>query len=186
MYRITKDFTDIHYGHRVWTQKLRESLCAAGDTACACRHLHGHSGAASITVEAGELNDQGMVCDFKELGFMKDFLNTYFDHRFVVDINDPAFATITGIDPEMFDAISSPVVVHGVLLGHEFNMNCIDALSPQREVMEGFFVVNFIPTSESIVKYLYDFATAVLEPYGIRVVEAKWKETEKSEAVYAR
>lgn len=188
MFKITKDFTDIHYGHRVWTQVLREKLCASGDTMCACRHLHGHSGSASLTVVAPQLNPQGMVCDFKELGFMKDFLNTYFDHRFVIDINDPAFESITGVswDAEVF----TPVEINGLLVGHEFNIDAVaartkgDLLSAEREVLSGFFIVTFIPTSEQIVKYIYDIAHHVLSPYGIEVLCAKWKETEKSQAVF--
>ena len=187
MFKITKDFTDIHYGHRVWTQKLRENLCASGDTQCACRHLHGHSGSASLTVQAPDLNPQGMVCDFKELGFMKDFLNTYFDHRFVLDVNDPAFLRITGLDKLMYAKYAVPVVLNDKLLGYEIDPVVKTLLSldeSEFEVLSGFFFVDFIPTSENIASYLYEYAKHVLSPYNIQVLCLKWKETEKSKAVY--
>ena len=190
MFKITKDFTDIHYGHRVWTQKLRSELCASGDTQCACRHLHGHSGSASLTVVSKDLNPQGMVCDFKELGFMKDFLNEYFDHRFILDINDPMFSKLTLIPTNDMSNTQyfHEVIVKGVSVGWEVSSNVLDELVdddlPQREVLEGFFFVDFIPTSERIVEYLFKMADAILSPYEIYVFSAKWKETEKSEAVY--
>jgi 6-pyruvoyl-tetrahydropterin synthase len=181
---ISKVFKDLHYGHRVWTQKLNNELCAHGDTQCACRHLHGHSGAATLTVESNSLNKNGMVCDFKELGFMKDFLNKYFDHRFVLDINDPAFQRIVGRNFSI--AEMNPVFMSNQVVGYEFSQSTLDSIEDdaELEVAEGFFFVTFVPTSENIVMYLYDIANYVLSPYGISVKECRWNETEKSEAVY--
>ncbi len=59
-----------------------------------CRFPHGHSRKVEITLEAGDLDANGMVCDFK---VVKDavggFLDTY-DHALCVNTRDPMFATL--------------------------------------------------------------------------------------------
>ena len=54
MYTITKDVY-FCYGHRLMAHPGK------------CRHLHGHSVKAAITVAAPALNEQGMVCDFADI-----------------------------------------------------------------------------------------------------------------------
>jgi 6-pyruvoyltetrahydropterin/6-carboxytetrahydropterin synthase len=51
---IDKQFS-FCYGHRVWSQKLVAEYCETGDTACKCRHLHGHEGLVHVFLEGDTL-----------------------------------------------------------------------------------------------------------------------------------
>jgi 6-pyruvoyltetrahydropterin/6-carboxytetrahydropterin synthase len=77
MYRITKDVF-FCYGHRLMAHPGK------------CRHLHGHSVKASITLFASELNDQGMVMDFSEVSAAAmDYIDGTLDHNFLLHRKDP-------------------------------------------------------------------------------------------------
>lgn len=65
----------------------------------ACAHLHGHNYVALVTVEANELDSVGRVIDFaviKEL--VGDFINTQYDHRFLVNRADTRAAALVELD----------------------------------------------------------------------------------------
>lgn len=56
-----------------------------------CRFPHGHSRTVEIVIEAGELDANGMVCDFKVVkDAVGDYLET-FDHALCVNTADPMF-----------------------------------------------------------------------------------------------
>lgn len=55
-----------------------------------CRHIHGHSVKAAITVSASALNDQAMVCDFSEIQqIASEYIEEVFDHNFLLHRDDP-------------------------------------------------------------------------------------------------
>ena len=55
-----------------------------------CRHLHGHSVKASITIEAAQLNEDGMVCDFAEIrDAAETYINKELDHNLLLHQDDP-------------------------------------------------------------------------------------------------
>ena len=59
-----------------------------------CRFPHGHSRKVEIVIEAGELDANGMVCDFK---IVREAVGGYletFDHALCVNTQDPMFATL--------------------------------------------------------------------------------------------
>jgi 6-pyruvoyltetrahydropterin/6-carboxytetrahydropterin synthase len=77
MFIITKEVY-FCYGHRLMNH--------AGK----CRHLHGHSVKAAISVKQPQLNENGMVCDFSELrACVETYINETLDHNFLVHKNDP-------------------------------------------------------------------------------------------------
>lgn len=77
MYSITKEIY-FCYGHRLMHHEGK------------CRHLHGHSVKAAITVTAQELNRQGMVCDFSDIKASANaFIEQQLDHNFLVFKDDP-------------------------------------------------------------------------------------------------
>jgi len=193
-WRIDKTFS-FCYGHRVWTQKLNEDYCAVGDTQCKCRHLHGHEGLVHVFLESEEL-DRGMVTDFKHLGWLKDFIDNTLDHKFIIDQNDPMFE---GMVWEMWkessvgwmhlikdDVATLPIHVSGTGLevGRVFNLELVEKDSPQYEVLEGYFIVDFTPTSENLCKWLYDVVQAKMKLLGINVAQVDWFETPKSRSSY--
>jgi 6-pyruvoyltetrahydropterin/6-carboxytetrahydropterin synthase len=77
MFTITKEVY-FCYGHRLM------------EHAGKCRHLHGHSVKAAITVAAGELNRQGMVCDFADISqAASEYIDARLDHNLLLHRNDP-------------------------------------------------------------------------------------------------
>lgn len=77
MFTITKEVY-FCYGHRLMKH--------AGK----CRHIHGHSVKAAISVVAGSLNDQGMVCDFSEIAeAASGYIDAQLDHNFLLHQDDP-------------------------------------------------------------------------------------------------
>ena len=191
---IDKQFS-FCYGHRVWSQKLHHAYCESGDYACKCRHLHGHEGLVHVFLE-GETLERGMVTDFKHLGWLKNFLDTYMDHRFVIDLNDPMYGqlvegTWNALTESSYEKRMKPLVpvyVPGTdhIAGYDLDLTDIVDLAgtPEYEVLEGYFVVNYVPTSENLSKWVYDCAQAKMKGLGIKVSQVDWYETPKSRSSY--
>ena len=77
MYRVTRE---IHfcYGHRLLDYDGK------------CRHLHGHNGRAVITLEAPELDPQGMLVDFGEIKRkVQAWIDDNLDHNMILCRRDP-------------------------------------------------------------------------------------------------
>jgi len=82
MFTITKDVY-FCYGHRLMKH--------AGK----CRHLHGHSVKAAITVAAEALNEGGMVCDFAEVSRIAHrYVDEQLDHNLLLHRDDPIIASL--------------------------------------------------------------------------------------------
>jgi len=77
MHTITKEVY-FCYGHRLMNHPGK------------CRHLHGHSVKAAITIRRQQLNGQGMVCDFAEIReCAQAYIDQQLDHNFLVHKDDP-------------------------------------------------------------------------------------------------
>lgn len=186
---IDKQFS-FCYGHRVWSQKLVAEYCETGDTACKCRHLHGHEGLVHVFLE-GDTLERGMVTDFKHLGWLKNFLDKNIDHRFIIDKNDPMFfMLVTRLYTDLTGKVDMPlrtIMVPGTqhIAGYEIDLSsCTSADTPEYETLEGYFIVDFTPTSESLSKWVYDCAAAKMSNLGIKVSQIDWYETPKSRSSY--
>jgi 6-pyruvoyltetrahydropterin/6-carboxytetrahydropterin synthase len=196
---IDKQFS-FCYGHRVWVQKLEAEYTENGDCSCKCRHLHGHEGLAHVFLEAEQLNKQAMVTDFKHLGWLKTFIDSNLDHKFIIDKDDPYFETM--VSKPFFDAGSEitanklyflkamcqPVYVPGtsIIAGHVIDMknSGIPEGTPEYEVFEGYFIVDFVPTSENLSKWLYDVVNFKMKKLGVKTSRVDWFETPKSRSTY--
>ena len=170
-WEIDKEF-HFEMGHRVWAQKLEHARLSIS-TACACKHLHGHSYAIKVCLGADTLDQSSMVTDFKNLNFMKQFVDDVLDHKFMIDINDPNFELITGVNPE---AINPNNFTN---LGKSYP-SLDDDVQLHRD---SFVVVNFVPTSELICKYLKEYAQEKLIGVATVVALELW-ETKKSHCRY--
>jgi 6-pyruvoyltetrahydropterin/6-carboxytetrahydropterin synthase len=83
MFIITKEVY-FCYGHRLMNHGGK------------CRHLHGHSVKAAISVKQLQLNEQSMVCDFSDLrDSVEKFINETLDHNFLLHQNDPLIPLLT-------------------------------------------------------------------------------------------
>jgi hypothetical protein len=53
------------------------------------------------------------------------------------------------------------------------------------EYYESFFIVDFIPTSENLSKWVYELTTPKMAKLGVKVGEVEWWETPKSCSRYS-
>lgn len=174
MHTITKQF-DFCYGHRVWSQKLNPTYSL--DSCLKCRHLHGHQGTLLISLEAEELSG-GMVTDFKHLNWFKEWLDNTLDHKFIMDIKDPARGW-------MFP-LSDVKIEYNSQCGYWTIPNEIFESEPLyvKEIYEGVIFVNFVPTSENISKWIFDIVKQTMSLLSIKVSEVTLFETPKSKSTY--
>lgn len=196
MWKIDKQF-EFCYGHRVWVQKLNHDFCAKGDTKTKCRHVHGHEGKVHVFLESDELNPQGMVTDFKHLGWLKNFIDEYIDHKFIIDRNDPDFKNLIRgeiISDTDFKPTNDklrilplhPVVVPGTryVVGHV--LDTFGLTGTDEEFFEGQFIVDFVPTSENLSKWLFEVVDAKMSTIDVKTTQIDWFETPKSRSTYTR
>ena len=151
---IDKTF-EFCYGHRVHSQVLDKPEYSV-NTMCKCRHLHGHQGTVKLGLEGTKL-DNGMVTDFHNLNWLKQWIDDVFDHKFIIDRNDPLFESFFFKDfsREVFDEMDDEMAQDGFLQ--------IDADGSENpaitELFESFVVVDFVPTSENLAKFIFDMAS---------------------------
>lgn len=175
MWKISKQF-NFAYGHRVWVQKLQKEF--ALDRECVCRHLHGHEAEVHVHLEGDKLDKQGMVTDFLHLSWLKKFFDETVDHKFIIDKNDPLFDRIVGNDIEL-EEVLVPNTDH--VVGQIVDFTKVPVGSPvDIEYLESFFIVDFIPTSENLSKWVYDLTTPKMAMLDVSVGEVEWWETPKS------
>ena len=175
------------YGHRVWTQKLDVEFSL--DASCKCRHLHGHQAKVQVFLEGKKLNDSGMVTDFKHLGWAKQFFDDYVDHKFILDKDDPLFNRMTGISKgadfyNCTKAVFLPGTTHevGRVIATEKMAIANDAA--EREYLDSFFIVNFVPTSEHLSAFAHRIISRKMKKLDIKVSRIDWWETPKSRATF--
>lgn len=167
-YTIDKTF-HFEAGHRVWAQKLNNPELSIS-TECACRHMHGHSYKLKVFLTADYLDQSSMVTDFKNLNFVKAFIDGNLDHKFILDINDPNFERITGVNPNKVN-----FTCNFSNLGDQFTFEDAD----EQTHINGFVLVNFVPTSENLCRYIGEYIeNQIRDVAKVEAVEL-W-ETEKS------
>lgn len=144
MISITRKFT-FDSGHRVLGHEGK------------CRHLHGHTYTAEVTVVGPELDGLGRVVDFSVI---KDkvgkWIDSNWDHNFLCHINDPL---LSAADREFILGTQRIYVMPGLLN----------------------------PTAENMAMNLFNIASALLavEPYkDLRVVHVRIHETASCYADY--
>ena len=70
--------------------------------------------------------------------------------------------------------------------GWIIDMEKLSSSNPvKREYFESFFIVDFIPTSENLSKWVYDLATPKMAILDVEVGEVEWWETPKSCSRYS-
>lgn len=176
---IDKTF-EFCYGHRVWTQSLNGSY--ANDLKCACRHLHGHEGKMQVFLTAPSLDKTGMVTDFRHLEWLKRWINEYIDHQFIIDKNDPLFSKMLGV----MNLIPVYVTDTDFVAGYTVDLTHVKSDTPDYEYYEGFFVVDFPPTSEHLSSWMAEIVDSKMKKLGVTVHHIDWWETPKSRSVFYR
>ena len=194
---IDKTF-EFDYAHQVWAQSLIKEF--ALDECTMCKHPHGHRGKLKVCLEAHYLDHKGMVIDFKELNFFKQWIDDVLDHKFICDIEDP-------IVPEEFplavisNKIDKELVAHHREGYYTFNVPLIlekakQVYSDERTIgrvkdkYEGIVLVNFIPTSENLTRWFFNVVKIKLashpdfENLRVKVKRIEFWETPKSHCIY--
>ena len=173
-WQISKQF-DFCYGHRVWSQEL--NIEYALDNCLMCRHLHGHQGKILVHLESDKLQN-GMVTDFKHLNWFKKFLDDTIDHKFIIDINDPLYPTLLPFYKDRNNLHQMP---------QNYKIPNISIIQDQPihiiEMYEGFIIVDFVPTSENLSKWLLDIVQEKMSKIGVKVSHIEYFETPKSRSV---
>jgi len=189
MYEISKSF-DFCYGHRVHSQTLNKEYSL--DSCLACRHFHGHQGKIIVTLNSNELID-GMVTDFKHLGWFKKWLDDTLDHKFIMDINDPLILQELSIIDERYklSKINTLPIEKRLKHNKEYNYKYVDKSllfnipNYYVEKLEGMIFVDFVPTSENLSKWLYDIVSNKMSKININTKRLEFYETPKSKSVYS-
>jgi 6-pyruvoyltetrahydropterin/6-carboxytetrahydropterin synthase len=171
IWKIDKTF-EFCYGHRVHSQKL-DLPDYSINTMCKCRHLHGHQGTVKLGLESSKLVD-GMVTDFHNLNWFKQWVDVVLDHKFIIDRSDPLITTlIPGFTDTPFE--SETTFQH---------VNAEDCTPEMAELYESFVIVDFVPTSENLAKWIFDMAQEKMSKIEIRVSYIDFWETPKSHCRY--
>ncbi|RED48602.1 6-carboxytetrahydropterin synthase QueD [Aestuariispira insulae] len=92
MYRIAKEF---HFS------ASHQLLHLAEDHPCA--RLHGHNYVVEVELASKELNSDGFVRDYRELGALKDYIDGELDHRHLNDVLGDDFVTAELIAKHFYD-----------------------------------------------------------------------------------
>lgn len=176
---IDKTF-EFCYGHRVHTQTLNGEYAA--DLKCACRHLHGHEGKVQVFLTGDKLDNTGMVTDFRHLEWLKKWINENIDHQFIIDLNDPLYSQLVG-DREL---VTIKVPGTDYFAGYKIDLTNETPNTPQYEYLEGFFIVDFVPTSERLSQWMADLVNVKMSKLNVEVHHIDWWETPKSRSVFYR
>jgi 6-pyruvoyltetrahydropterin/6-carboxytetrahydropterin synthase len=117
MFTITKEVY-FCYGHRLMNH--------AGK----CRHLHGHSVKAAITIARENLDDQGMVCDFADVkDCVEKFIDRHLDHNMLLHKEDPLIPALTANNERFWALDEHPTaevlskMIYGYLKANGFNVS---------------------------------------------------------------
>ena len=130
------------------------------------------------------LDPTGMVTDFRHLEWLKKFINEMIDHQFIIDRNDPLYDKIVGNDKQLI-----PVTLPGrqeYVVGNILNLENITPGTPDYEYYEGIFVVDFVPTSENLSRWMADLVDFKMKELNVAVTQIDWWETPKSRSTYKR
>lgn len=152
--QITINFT---FSTRDWTQ---------GTTRIESRYM-----SLNVTLGRGELDSQHNVIDDSETSWIYGFIQDQLHNCFLIDHADPAFSLLTGgtisfvnddeRQPVLVSSRHTPIPVVEIVVpnttqpvGYRFDVLEI-AGDPISSILDGFTIVNFVPTPEKIVEWLH-------------------------------
>jgi 6-pyruvoyltetrahydropterin/6-carboxytetrahydropterin synthase len=135
----------------------------------------------------GKLDPTGMVTDFRHLEWLKKWINEYVDHQFILDRKDPLYEQIIGKDVPLVAINVYNGVDRSVLAGWKIDENYYKDMASERiEYFEGFFLVDFVPTSENLSSWMAELVEAKMTKLGVTVDRIDWWETPKSRSTFIR
>ena len=183
---IDKVVGEFDYGHNVWVQSLDELLSCGSKPKCL--HRHGHRGKVIAYLEADELSSasENMVIDFNDMKIMTKFIDNVLDHKYLIDILDPAnhdtFHHFWNKENNTFheDVLELCDEGHWIIKEKLY----INMDQPMIDKYSSYVILPFVPTSENLSKWMYDVMTDKMSTTGVKVHKIEWYETPKSRATY--
>lgn len=131
-----------------------------------------------------------MVTDFKHLNFFKNLLDDNFDHKFIMDINDPL---LSNLFPEIFIQEEPLRLIdkkYFKIPDLEFIERDFNFTNEIKEKLEGLVLVDFVPTSENLSKYFFniieDYFKDLNQSNNVQVAYVDFYETAKSHCRYSK
>lgn len=173
MFKIAKQF-DFCYGHSVWKQMLDADLSC--NSACKCKHQHGHQGTIIIYLEGDELDDRGMFLDFNELTWFKKWLDDTLDHKMIIDYSDPARQIFYPASKDIID-LNYDESGYFYIRPEVYR----DLSFREKEIYEGLVIVPFVPTSENLSKWIWEIVNKRIG-HLCKVSQIQFFETPKSQS----
>lgn len=185
---IDKVVGEFDYGHSVWTQSLDEELSC--NSQCKCKWRHGHRGKVVAYLEADHLSgaDNNMVIDFNDMKIMTKFIDNTLDHKYLIDINDPAnfdtFSHFWGEDKNSTEKFMNYLDTYseGYYKIKDIHLQNLEPILQTK--YESYVILPFVPTSENLSKWMFDVMTMKIARTGVKVNKIEWYETPKSRATY--
>jgi 6-pyruvoyltetrahydropterin/6-carboxytetrahydropterin synthase len=108
MYRISKSIS-FCYGHRLLNYDGK------------CKHLHGHNARAVILLEQEELDERGMLVDFKDIkDVVKKWVDAELDHNMLLCKDDPILPVLREAGERFFLMDDNPTAENIAKLIYEF------------------------------------------------------------------
>lgn len=114
MFRVSRQI-DFCYGHRLINYDGK------------CKYLHGHNGRAVIALEAPELDERGMLIDFKDIKqVVAGWIDEHLDHRMILHRDDPMVQVLQKAGEPLFLVDHNPTaeniarLIYDVAADHGF------------------------------------------------------------------
>lgn len=178
---IDKIIFEGDYGHNVWTQQLDSELSC--NSLCKCKWRHGHRAKVVAYLTNKGLNTSEMVIDFNDLKIMTKFMDTFLDHKYIIDKRDPQCQ-------DTFSDFWNGKDFEGALTYHDEHFWLVkpellkDMPEWKRLKYESYVILDFAPTSENLAKWTFDILTKKISKTDVIVHKIEWYETPKSRATY--
>ena len=90
MFHVTCEI-DFCYGHRLLNYNGK------------CRHLHGHNGRTVISIAGDQLDERGMIVDFRDIKrTVSGWIDQHLDHRMLLHREDPVVPLLQKINEPLW------------------------------------------------------------------------------------
>lgn len=101
-----------------------------------CSNIHGHSYNVLIELLCEDLDDNGMVVDFTELKYAKNWVMDNWDHALIVSEDDPEFNTLAKLDSVKIYPFKWSNVTAELMARHLFDI-IYDNIKPRIKNLKG-------------------------------------------------
>jgi 6-pyruvoyltetrahydropterin/6-carboxytetrahydropterin synthase len=117
---------------------------------------------------------------------LKKWINTYIDHQFIIDKNDPLFEHLIGSNAPTIPVVITGTDVVDVVAGYQLDLEAFDPTTAPHllEMFEGFLIVDFVPTSENLSEWMAKLVDVKMRNLNVTVDRIDWWETPKSRSTF--